>query len=111
MDKIVEKTEADLHSSYKHSEEQSEKIFIIPPDRVRYLSEITETIHKYDDWAESQSEIAEKLYALHTVEMMFGKGDTGKDITQKKKELEEKTYSRKQKGTGRMGERSKVLYR
>ncbi|HXB11425.1 MAG TPA: methylmalonyl-CoA mutase family protein, partial [Bacteroidia bacterium] len=90
MDKIVEKTKADLHSSYKHSEEQSEKIFIIPPDRVRYLSEITETIHKYDDWAESQSEIAEKLYALHTVEMMFGKGDTGKDITQKKKELEEK---------------------
>src|SRR6185312_5405211 len=76
MDTVAEKTGADLHSSYHHSEEQSQKIFIIPPDRVRYLSEITETIHTYDNWAESQSELAEKLYALHKVEEMFdGKED------------------------------------
>ena len=91
MDKIADKTKADLHSSYGHTDEQSEKIFIIPPDRVRYLSEITETIRKYDGWAVDQSEVAEKLYALHTVEKIFTKGDVAikKDIENKKKELEE----------------------
>lgn len=93
MDTVVEKTGADLHSSYHHSEEQSQKIFIIPPDRVRYLSEITETIHTYDKWAESQSELAEKLYALHKVEEMFDRKEDAevKKVTRKRvKELEEK---------------------
>ena len=87
MDTICEKTKADLHSSYKHSPEQSQKIFIIPPDRVRYLSEITDTIRTYDKWSESQSEIAEKLYALHKVEEMLGKSP---ELTKKEKELLEK---------------------
>ncbi|HTB06709.1 MAG TPA: methylmalonyl-CoA mutase family protein [Bacteroidia bacterium] len=91
MDTVVAKTKAELHSSYKHAEEQSQKIFIIPPDRVRYLSEITETVRSYGKWAVDQSEIAEKLYALHKVEEMMEKaGDVKKDIDKKKKELEEK---------------------
>jgi len=90
MDTIVAKTGAGLKSSYKHSEEQSQKIFIIPPDRVRYLSETTDTIRTYDKWAEDQSEIAEKLYALHKVEEMINDSAV-KKITQKRaKELEEK---------------------
>jgi len=87
IDTIHEKTKAELVSSYKHSEEQSQKIFIIPPDRVRYLSEITDTIRTYDKWAESQSEIAEKLYALHKVKDMVGKTP---ELIKKEKELEEK---------------------
>jgi isobutyryl-CoA mutase len=51
----LRKTKADLHSSYKHFEEQSQKIFIIPPERVRYLSEITETVRSYGKWAVNQS--------------------------------------------------------
>jgi len=93
MDTIAAKTGANLHSTYKHTEEQSQKIFIIPPERVRYLSETTETIRSYDKWAEDQSEIAEKLYALHKVEAMLdGKEDAAvKKVTQKRaKELEEK---------------------
>jgi methylmalonyl-CoA mutase len=42
----------------------SEKIFIIPPSRNRYLSEISETIRKYNNWADEQSDIAQKLYQL-----------------------------------------------
>ena len=42
----------------------SEKIFVIPPNRTRYLSEISETNGEYDDWVKEQSEIAEKLYAI-----------------------------------------------
>lgn len=65
MKKIVEKTGADLKSDFHHPEEQSEKIYIIPPARVRYLSEITENNHKYNESAVKQAAIAQKLFALH----------------------------------------------
>jgi isobutyryl-CoA mutase len=64
MDKIVEKTGADLKSNYVISEEMSEKIFIIPPSRTRYLSEISETNRNYDKWVQKQATIADKLYGL-----------------------------------------------
>jgi len=43
---------------------QSEKIFIIPPDRVRYLSEITENNRNYNKTAEKQAEVARQLYGI-----------------------------------------------
>jgi len=43
---------------------ESEKIFIIPPKRVRYLSEITDTVRNYNEWVDKQSAIANQLYAL-----------------------------------------------
>ncbi|MEL6191478.1 MAG: methylmalonyl-CoA mutase family protein, partial [Bacteroidota bacterium] len=43
---------------------QSEKQYIIPPSRVRYLSEISEGIRTYNQDAEAQSEIARNLFAL-----------------------------------------------
>ena len=50
---------------------ESEKIYIIPPARVRYLSEISETVRKYNTWADSQAGIADRLYALRqTVEVL-----------------------------------------
>jgi methylmalonyl-CoA mutase len=64
MDKIAEKTGADLKSSYHISEEMSEKIYIIPPSRSRYLSEISENNRNYDKWVNRQVEIADKLYGL-----------------------------------------------
>lgn len=71
MDKIVEKTGADLKSNFHPSEEQSEKIYIIPPNRVRYLSEITENNRNYDKRARQQAEIAQKLYGIHkTIETL-----------------------------------------
>ena len=45
-------------------EGNSEKQYIIPPARVRYLSEITETIHRYDKEVEAQSEIARQLFSV-----------------------------------------------
>jgi len=39
----------------------SEKVYIIPPGRVRYLSEISEECRKYDEWVEAQSEVAGKV--------------------------------------------------
>lgn len=65
IDKIVEKTGADLKSDFEITNEMSEKIFIIPPERTRYLSEISENNRAYDRDVEAQSSIAQKLYALH----------------------------------------------
>ncbi len=64
MDKIVEKTDADLHSTFEITEEMSEKIFVIPPKRTRYLSEIAESNHAYDQKALAQKEVAQQLYSI-----------------------------------------------
>ena len=66
MNTLAEKTGADLRSSMAASEGFSEKIHIIPPRRVRYLSEIAETLREYDRWAAQQAEVAEKLYGIRT---------------------------------------------
>ncbi|MEL7219692.1 MAG: methylmalonyl-CoA mutase family protein [Bacteroidota bacterium] len=46
------------------TEGESEKQYIIPPARVRYLSEITETIRRYDEEVVQQSDLARKLFSL-----------------------------------------------
>jgi len=74
MDKIVEKTAADLKSTFEITREMSEKIFVIPPHRTRYLSEIAENNRKYDATALSQEQVAQKLYGIFkTLESVSGK--------------------------------------
>ncbi|WP_445717517.1 methylmalonyl-CoA mutase family protein [Flavobacterium sp.] len=74
MDKIVEKTGADLKSTFEITREMSEKIFVIPPHRTRYLSEIAENNRKYDETALSQVEVAQKLYGIFkTIESVTSK--------------------------------------
>ncbi len=65
MDKLVEKTNSDLKSTFHISDEMSEKIFIIPPSRTRYLSEIAENNRAYDEKANTQVEVAQKLYGIY----------------------------------------------
>lgn len=43
---------------------ESEKIFIIPPDRTRYLAEIAESSHAYDNWVNEQCKIAQQMYQV-----------------------------------------------
>lgn len=64
MDIIVERTGVDLKSTFEISDEMSEKVFIIPPKRVRYLAEIAENNRSYDQWSEEQAEVAQQLYSL-----------------------------------------------
>jgi methylmalonyl-CoA mutase len=64
MDKLVEKVEADLPSTFEITEEMSEKIFVIPPKRNRYLSEISESNRGYDEWVDGQVALADKLCAI-----------------------------------------------
>lgn len=74
MDKIVEKTASELHSTFEITREMSEKIFVIPPHRTRYLSEIAESNRSYDESALSQQKVAQKLYGIFkTLESVSGK--------------------------------------
>ncbi|MDY8134154.1 methylmalonyl-CoA mutase family protein [Aquimarina sp. 2201CG5-10] len=65
MDKIVERTGSELNSDFHISKEMSEKIFVIPPSRTRYLSEISENNRAYDKSANAQVEVAQKLYGIY----------------------------------------------
>ncbi len=62
IDTIKERCKVDLNSSFEISKDMSEKIYVIPPNRTRYLSEIAENNRNYKIWAEKQSAIAQKLY-------------------------------------------------
>lgn len=71
IDTIVEKTGADLKSSFHATGEMSEKIYIIPPERVRYLSEISETNRNYSTWVQDQKKIGQQLYNIrNTIELL-----------------------------------------
>ncbi|HLA55720.1 MAG TPA: methylmalonyl-CoA mutase family protein, partial [Flavobacterium sp.] len=73
MDKIHEKTDSDLKSDFHITREMSEKIFVIPPHRTRYLSEISENNRKYDATALTQQQVAQKLYGIFkTIESVAG---------------------------------------
>ena len=73
IDKINQKTNSNFKSSFVISDEQSEKQFIIPPNRTRYLSEITENNRAYDKWCIAQKETAQKLYGIYkTIESFSG---------------------------------------
>jgi isobutyryl-CoA mutase len=88
MNKVQSKTGIDFSSTIEHPDEISEKIFIIPPNRTRYLSEISETVRNYNNWAEEQSEVAQKLYSLKTSSDLLSDENTKTLLHTKYEEIE-----------------------
>ncbi len=70
---IKERTGVTFKSHQEFETGDSEKIYVIPPKRVRYLSEIVENNKNYDKWVEQQSEVAQQLYSLDQTKTLFGK--------------------------------------
>ena len=64
MDKLAEKTGFASNATLEITQEMSEKIFVIPPARVRYLSEIAESNRAYDKTVVDQVAVAQKLYGI-----------------------------------------------
>lgn len=85
IDTICQKTEnTNLKSNFEITKAMSEKIYIIPPERVRYLAEIKENADNYDSFVEKQCNIARKMYQLKgTISQLR------EDIGKKKIEYEE----------------------
>lgn len=81
IDKLAA-TGADLRSGFEGAAGLSEKVHIIPPKRVRYLSEISEKIRIYDDWVDAQADVAQKLYGLQkSLQVLKDTGADDKVIT------------------------------
>jgi methylmalonyl-CoA mutase len=74
--KNIEKKTGKNFGQFTYGETAKVSQAIIPSYRARYLSEITATIHEYDQLVKEQSLIASKLYQLHgALETMKEKGD------------------------------------
>ena len=78
---IDAKSNNSFESTIFETFEESEKIFIIPPKRVRYLAEIAESNRKYDQWVNDQANIAEKLQALKITLETLGNSNNATSAT------------------------------
>lgn len=120
MDLIYERSHKEnLKSEFEISDAMSEKVYIIPPDRVRYLAEIAENNDDTVSFAKEQSSIARKMYQLngtinllraeigkkkidiveddehivHAIQYEQGEPDYLKDLIKKYNDLEDKLDS------------------
>ncbi len=64
MEVLKSKSGIDLGSVFEIADEMEDKVYVIPPARTRYLSEISENNRLYDQTADQQSEVAQRLYGL-----------------------------------------------
>ncbi len=64
MDLVIERYGLDWSSNFTVTEEMSEKVYVIPPDRTRYLAEIVDENKRYDSHVERQSELARSLWQV-----------------------------------------------
>ena len=75
LKKIVDKTQTTF-GQYHFAETAKVSQAVIPSNRVRYLSEISENNRNYDQLVKDQSAIASKLYQLQgSLEVLKDKGD------------------------------------
>ncbi|WP_370478386.1 methylmalonyl-CoA mutase family protein [Tamlana flava] len=65
ISKLNEKTKSNIKSTSAISNEMSEKIYVIPPSRTRYLSEIAGNNRNYNKKVLEQVEVAQKLYGIY----------------------------------------------
>lgn len=73
LGELVGKSKAPLLSSIDFLSGSSEKIYVIPPARTRYLSEIAESNRSYDANVVTQAQTAQKLYGMYkTLESVSG---------------------------------------
>ncbi len=61
---ITARTGLESGSRFEGRDEMKDRIFIIPPSRTRYLSEIADTVRSYNKWTTEQAEIAQRLYGI-----------------------------------------------
>jgi len=67
MHAILKKTGVDFHPKMELNSSTSEKIYIVPPDRTRYLAEIAEANQDYTTWVNTQCKIATQLFQIKGV--------------------------------------------
>jgi methylmalonyl-CoA mutase len=56
------------------------KEHMVPPGRSRYLAEIVDEVRRYNEWAKSQGDVAEKLYRLTGASEVVARGGQDADF-------------------------------
>ncbi len=64
MQTIKAKTGVDFEAKMEMVQNNGEKVYIIPPERTRYLAEIAEANQEYAEWVNKQVTLAQKMYQL-----------------------------------------------
>ncbi|MDX2284489.1 MAG: methylmalonyl-CoA mutase family protein [Bacteroidia bacterium] len=88
MQTLAARGHAALSTDWMAGDEPSEKVYIIPPGRTRYLSEVAEAVRAYNRWTAAQAEAARQLYRLQGALEVLGesgappleKGGPGGDV-------------------------------
>ncbi|MEI7725005.1 MAG: methylmalonyl-CoA mutase family protein [Bacteroidota bacterium] len=76
---VKTKTSISLPTQFGTDIELTEKIFIIPPSRTRYLAEIAETVRNYNHHSIAQAKVAQRLYGIaQTIETLRENPEGGK---------------------------------
>ncbi|MFV0604468.1 MAG: methylmalonyl-CoA mutase family protein [Niabella sp.] len=103
FERIMEKIEAKTNLTFNghvehhvHTNDTVNKSQIIPPKRVRYLSEVVETIQQYDAMVEAQAVLASQLYQLQGAANIIN-GVSADEIQQKITELQTQLHSENKK--------------
>jgi methylmalonyl-CoA mutase len=81
MKTVKNKTGVDLLKNQDiriKSQDESEKIYIIPPDRIRYLAEIAESSAAYTEWVNEQCKIAQQMFQVQGSLTLLTGDDTQK---------------------------------
>jgi isobutyryl-CoA mutase len=94
IESVTKKTNVSFGSveHHAHKKDTVSKSLIIPPSRVRYLSEITSTIREYNQLVIDQCAIASQLYQVSgTIGVMqkAGKADMIQSLEETRKQLED----------------------
>ena len=96
MEIVAEKTGIKFDGEiihHVHTKNTASQSTIIPPKRVRYLSEIAETIREYDAWVNTQVKLATGLYQLDgTIQLIQAQSNQAnvEELIKLKKSIEEK---------------------
>ncbi len=88
IDVIEEKTNVKFSSHFEITHEMSEKIYIIPPDRTRYLAEIAEESKKYNERIDHQSKLANQWQHVRETQKLIEKNNINEELTSIAKNIE-----------------------
>ncbi|HVW97987.1 MAG TPA: methylmalonyl-CoA mutase family protein [Mucilaginibacter sp.] len=96
METVMRKTGVDLIRSKEHPRKdkdgEPEKIYIIPPDRNRYLAEIAESHEAYKIWVNEQCTIAQQLYGISLAQNLSDAENVKKGLHKIQTHLEEQLH-------------------
>ncbi|MDX1768524.1 MAG: methylmalonyl-CoA mutase family protein, partial [Arenibacter troitsensis] len=80
MDKLASKIGAVINSQFQNGNIDDGKVYIIPPSRTRYLSEIAESNRAYDKKSFQQAELAQRLYGVFKTIQTISQVDSNLDF-------------------------------